>query len=533
MKSSLEVQTEVARNSLRRAPDAAAGSPAQQERNRDVPDLKGILGKLGNVGAHTGLGRWWYGLPVRLQLMISISVISIGAVLLSILLAVVDARGRVEVEVTSSMELAQQLVTDMVKRLASEGQIGELLDVMPEQIKYVRHARILVSDGNGELVQITPDAKAGSKFLLHPERAPQWFADLVGPTVGTREVRVVLRENTMGTIVIVGEPRDELGEVWEEVSRRAVIWLGITAMMLALLYVVLGRLLNPLINLARGMHELEDGHYGTRLAEPPVRELAAIAGRFNLLAGALEKARAENSRLYRNLIAVQEDERRQVANELHDEAGPCLFGITANVSSIGRLAEQAAVAQTEPIKMRVEEILTVVSRLKTINRDLLRRLRPVELGSIPLDELIVSLVAGFERRHPDMSFAVATSSLARGYGEAVDLTIFRCVQEALTNAMQHGGASRVQIDIREEADAAGGSQAGRKLRLVIHDNGKGFVAGATNGIGLTAMRERVRGIDGTSSIDSSPERGTTITVTVPLSSAKPARTATKVIEGVP
>jgi two-component system sensor histidine kinase UhpB len=246
----------------------------------------------------------------------------------------------------------------------------------------------------------------------------------------------------------------------------------------------------------------------------------------------LEKARAENSRLYRNLIAVQEDERRQVANELHDEAGPCLFGITANVSSIGRLAEQAAVAQTEPIKMRVEEILTVVSRLKTINRDLLRRLRPVELGTIPLEELIVSLVAGFERRHPDMSFAVATSSLARGYGEAVDLTMFRCVQEALTNAMQHGGASRVQIDIREEADAAGDSQAGRKLRLVVHDNGKGFVAGATNGIGLTAMRERVRGIDGTSSIDSSPERGTTITVTVPLSSAKPARTATKVIEGV-
>jgi two-component system, NarL family, sensor histidine kinase UhpB len=335
----------------------------------------------------------------------------------------------------------------------------------------------------------------------------------------------------MGTIVIVGEPRDELGEVWEEVSRRAVIWLGISAMMLALLYVVLGRLLNPLISLAGGMHELEDGHYGTRLPEPPVRELAAIAGRFNLLAGALEKARAENSRLYRNLIALQEDERRQVANELHDEAGPCLFGITANVSSIGRLAEQAAVAQTNPIKMRVEEILTVVSRLKTINRDLLRRLRPVELGSIPLEELIVSLVAGFERRHPDMTFSVVTSSLARGYGEAVDLTIFRCVQEALTNAMQHGGASRVRIDIREEPDTADDNQSARILHLLVHDNGMGFVAGATLGIGLTAMRERVRGIDGTSSIDSAPERGTTISVTVPLRNAKPARTPTKVIEG--
>ena len=77
-----------------------------------------------------------------------------------------------------------------------------------------------------------------------------------------------------------------------------------------------------------------------------------IAQRFNTLAEALEKARAENSRLYRNFIAVQEDERRQVANELHDEAGPCLFGITANVSSIERLAGQAPEAQGAAIKTR-------------------------------------------------------------------------------------------------------------------------------------------------------------------------------------
>ena len=67
---------------------------------------------------------WWNDLPVRWQLMISISVISVGAVLLSILLAVLDARSRVEVEVNSSMELAQQLVNDVVKRSAADGDDG-------------------------------------------------------------------------------------------------------------------------------------------------------------------------------------------------------------------------------------------------------------------------------------------------------------------------------------------------------------------------------------------------------------------------
>jgi len=477
--------------------------------------------------------RWWNDLPVRWQLMISISVISVAAVLFSMALAVVDARSRVEVEVNSSMELAQQLVNDMVKRLAAEGHGAELLEVLPEQLKYIRHVRILATDKNSELVQVAPGKPDKHEAFMHPERAPQWFANLVGPSVGAREVRVVLGENRLGSVVIVGEPRDELGEIWEEVSRRAVIWLGITAMMLALLYVVLGRLLNPLVELAGGMQELEDGHYGTRLAEPHVRELAVIASRFNTLAEALEKARAENSRLYANVIDLQEDERRQIANELHDEAGPCLFGITANVASIGRISEQFPEPQARSIRQRVEEVHAVTERLKTINRDLLRRLRPVELGRIPLEELVGSLVAGFGRRHPEVAFSVAIGSLARSYGEAVDLTLFRCVQEALTNALRHGRATRMKIDLREEQAAANGSGVPvRMLRLKIDDNGAGFDPGASMGIGMTAMRERVGSLGGTMKVDSVSGGGTTVSIEIPLRAEKTERTAKQeVIEG--
>jgi len=471
--------------------------------------------------------QWWNDLPVRWQLMISISVISIGAVLLSILLAVIDARGRVEVEVNAATETARQLVNDLIKRLAADGHINDLRQVMPEQLRYARHVRILATDGQGDLIQIAPDEKAESR-IEHPERAPQWFADLVGPKVGAREMRVMLGDNRVGTIVIAGEPRDELGEVWEEVSRRAVIWLGITALMLALLYVVLGRLLNPLLGLTSGMQELEDGNFSTRIAEPRMRELKSIASRFNMLAEALEKARAENSRLYRNVIDLQEDERRQIANELHDEAGPCLFGITANVSSIGRFAEQAPENLAVPIKNRLDEIHEVTERLKTINRDLLRRLRPVELGRIPLEELIGSLIAGFGRRHPEVTFAVAIGPLAESYGEALDLTIFRCVQESLTNAMRHGHATRVDIEIRDEPT----NGAARTLRLSIHDNGVGLAPGASTGIGMTAMRERVGGLGGTTDMESSPGDGTTVKVLVPVKPRRGSDTPeSKAIEG--
>jgi len=468
--------------------------------------------------SHNLLQRRWYELPVRWQIMISISVISVSAVLFSIVLAVVDARDRVQVEVSSSMELAQRFARDLVHRMAAESSMDDLLYALPSQLQYVRHARILATDANGELKRIAPQTDAGGESEYHSE-APDWFTRLVAPEVGAREVRVVVGNRPLGTILIIGEPGHELAEVWEEVSRRAVIWLAITAVMLVLLYLVLGRLLDPLKSLTGGMHELEDGRYSTRLTVPRVRELAVIAEQFNTLAEALEKSRAENSQLYRNMIALQEDERRQVANELHDEAGPCLFGITANASSISRLADKTPEPQASDIKSRIAEMLTMSERLKTINRDLLRRLRPVELGQISVDELISSLIAGFRRRHPETEFVLTTGDLARGYGEAVDLTLFRCVQEALTNAMRHGHASRVDVHVGEsgsDRERANGAAPLRNLQLIVHDNGKGFAAAASLGLGLTAMRERVRTIEGTSRIESSATDGTTITVTVPL-----------------
>ena len=107
----------------------------------------------------------------------------------------------------------------------------------------MRHARVLAPDAQGELVQIAPNENAKANVLGRHERAPAWFTRLVEP-LSPRHVPVMFGGKNFGTIVIVGEPGDELAEVWEEVSNRATIWGGITAVMLVLLYIILGRLLN-------------------------------------------------------------------------------------------------------------------------------------------------------------------------------------------------------------------------------------------------------------------------------------------------
>jgi two-component system sensor histidine kinase UhpB len=104
------------------------------------------------------------------------------------------------------------------------------------------------------------------------------------------------------------------------------------------------------------------------------------------------------------------------------------------------------------------------------------------------------------------------------------------VQEALTNAMQHGRATRVDVEIGEQRTAVG---IGQRIRLLVRDNGSGFAAGTPTGIGLTAMRERVLAINGTSHIESS-STGTVISVLVPLPSQHRTSTADhSALEGMP
>src|SRR5665811_2484855 len=81
-------------------------------------------------------------------------------------------------------------------------------------------------------------------------------------------------------IIILGEPADEIAEAWQDFSSLAIVWLGINALVLVILYVVLGRVLDPLASLSKGMLRLEDGEYATRLKPPKVKELAVIPNRF-------------------------------------------------------------------------------------------------------------------------------------------------------------------------------------------------------------------------------------------------------------
>ncbi len=478
------------------------------------------------------LQKLWYDRPVRTQLLVAVGVINLLAALLAGAVSILNTRTATRVEIEASLEVAQRFVAATLKDLDSQGRLDQLNQELPLQLKHLRHVRIMYMDILGQLSVISPQTNQASSAADDKPYVPGWFAALVRPQLVGRAVRVVAVDGA-NPIVIVGEPADEIAEAWHDFSALAYVWLALNALILAILYVVLGRILDPLKSLSKGMLNLEDGHYATRLALPKVKELAVITERFNTLAGALDTARDENSRLYRQLITVQEEERRTIANELHDEAGPCLFGITANASSIQNLADQLPDRRTAEISRRVGEILSITERLKLMNRALLKKLRPGPLGRVKLSELLDELIVGFQRRHPDTDVHVSFGTLADSYGEAVDLTLYRCIQEGITNAIRHGNADHLSIDLAEEPAARrnGGKRPLAKLALSLSDDGKGIAASTPKGFGLTTMTERVRSLGGSCVIDSAPSTGTVIRVEIPLHRASEKRARTPELVG--
>ncbi len=493
---------------------------------------------------------------MRTQLLIAVAIINLCALMVAGAVTVLNAREATRLELEGSFEVAKRFVLATIQGVVADGKVDDLGKRINQltsrlQLAQLRHVRIYVGDASGKLTQVSP-RPGGKEADAKPTPAPGWFAALVAPRLPVQQSSFALvgggngsaliveqplasipQTWSLGTVVLAGEPVDEIAEVWYDVKALALVWLLLGAFVVATLYLVLFRMLEPLASLARGMLKLEDGQYATRLPEPNVQELSAIADGFNNLAGALDRARAENARLYGQLIMVQEDERREIANELHDEASPCLFGITANALSAQRLAGTKSDRKTRELRGYLSEILKVTDRLNQMNRMLLKKLRPVAIGRVALSAVAEDLVRELQRRYPEVAISPSIKMRMPSFGEAVDLTVYRCLQEGVTNSIRHGKAGAIDVELVEKRPrahgngktngAANGAASVPELHLRIQDDGRGIAPDTALGFGLTVMRERVTALGGTCTIKSTPAAGTTLRIVIPMSNQKKER----------
>ncbi len=217
--------------------------------------------------------------------------------------------------------------------------------------------------------------------------------------------------------------------------------------------------------------------------------------------------------LSRRLIRAQEEERRHIARELHDEIGQSLTALKLNV--------RAAVRNpgAPDARRRLEESIGLVERTIGQVRDLSLDLHPSMLDDLGLLDALRSYASGFGHRSGIEVHFVADEDIGR-LDPDVETACYRIAQEALTNVARHAGAGRGRVELRRSES---------EVRLVVADDGSGFdVAAATaraaggSSLGVLGMRERAMFVGGRVEIESEPGRGTEVRAILPLGEARPA-----------
>ena len=232
------------------------------------------------------------------------------------------------------------------------------------------------------------------------------------------------------------------------------------------------------------------------------KQQAALQQERDLLETQVRERTASLAQLATHLQQVREEERGHLARELHDELGALL---TAAKLDVARLKSRLAPQTTAEVTQRLQHLTETLNSGIALKRRIIEDLRPSSLANLGLNAALEILAREFSER----SGIEVTSSLEEvPLDEAAQLTIYRTVQESLTNIGKYADAKQVEIGLRDYNN---------HVEVEVRDNGKGFDVGATRPSthGLAGMRHRVEAAGGKLSIQSRPGSGTRILASLP------------------
>ena len=256
-----------------------------------------------------------------------------------------------------------------------------------------------------------------------------------------------------------------------------------------------------LVVLAAGMAWFAARRYREAGRELRRRELAETR---------LEAALTDNRRLAQQYVRLQESERKTLARELHDELGQYLNVIKLDAVAMrdGRLTGATSLHE------RAEAIVANCNHIHTALTSLIRQLRPVGLDELGLGAALEHCIDTWRPRLPDVQLSLELGGEFGDLTEAVTLTVYRVVQEALNNIAKHASAGKVTMQLERTPAAAGSPEL---VTVTVRDDGVGVdTTVPTQGLGLIGMRERVAALAGRLAVSSTPGRGFQLQAQIPV-----------------
>ncbi len=439
-------------------------------------------------------------MSLRDQINLHIVLTSLLILLLGGAFAIWQARGAVSREIASSLNLAAQLIQVNFPNARPGGvDIGAWLPRFVS-LEQTRHLHIELRQANGEVVKFTADP--------NPEAAadnpPNWFVKLVASDYPSLSQRVATVGGGTVTLLIAADPMDEIGEAWQESRAFFLSVCGLAVLTFLAANLAFNRAFKAIAVIVDGLQAVERGEYRQKLPDFAAQEFARIAKAINRLTAVLATAQRENSALALHSLRIQEEERRRLSQELHDELGQSLTAIKVMAVTLEK-------PKADSLKISAQ-ISQVCDQLLAVVRSMMRHLHPLALAELGLKAGLEDLLGHWASRHPGLALSLDCPDSVDNLDPAITIQVYRVVQECLTNIVRHADADNATVRLDLSPDTG--------LILQVSDDGRGCAEAAGRpGFGLLGMRERINSLGGRFAVESPPGQGARITAIIPVPGA--------------
>ena len=442
-----------------------------------------------------------YMSSLRKQIVYRILISSLCMLILGGALALWQARKAVDKEVDASIHLALQLITLGIDNRPIFQQGDELSHF--RALQQTRHLSIQLQKPDGQLIHF-----AGDEQPSHPEKSPPtWFVKLVKGDYPTVEHQLKTKEGKVLTLLIQAQPLDEITEVWQETVTFFSSILLLTLLTFIAVNLAFNKSLKSIAIIVKALRGIEEGHYHQPLPLFAIEEFDSIAKAINHLMIELDKTRHENRALMQHSLAIQEEERQHLAQELHDELGQSLTAI--------KVMAVTAPHQKADIHKISRSIVDICNHLMVVVRSMMQELHPLVLTELGLKATLDDLVQHWSERNPALELTIDCDEQVDSIDKSIAIQVFRVIQECLTNVVRHANAQQVSITLTLTLALSDTTKAA--LLLKVQDDGQGCdLKTIPRGFGLLGMKERIKSLNGEIVFASHIGQGMTISAEIPL-----------------
>ena len=437
-------------------------------------------------------------MSLRAQISIRILIISLCILMLGGYISLSQARKAVDKEVDASIHLAIQLIKISLDSPKTNGTDWAFRLNRLNRLKQTRHLTIQIETATGEMINLSNQTES----LQKTEKPPLWFTNLV---VGNYKlVKYPLNKvNANMTLIIQANPMDEVAEVWQESQAFFSTLLLFVFLTCLSVHLVFNKTFSAIQSIIQHLKQIETNDYQKKLPAFPTREYNDIAVAINQMTRVLENSQQKNRALTQHSLEIQEEERRRLSQELHDEFSQSLTAIKVMAVALTR-----SQSNVEKISHSINDIC---NHLIAIVRSMMKQLHPLILIELGLKAALDDLLNHWEKHAVSTCFYLECDEAVDDLEKTMVIQIFRVIQEALTNIIRHANAHQVNITLKIKSNP-------KTLFLSIQDDGQGcHLEKVATGFGLLGMEERIKLLGGKFTLSSQPNQGMQIKAQILLS----------------